>query len=122
MKNTAIYIRKSSESDDRQVLSLEAQLSWATEICERLGILQPRVFEDRQSAKTTGRPAFARMMILINAGRIETVLCWKADRLARNAPDGGTILCALEAQRRVRLAALSYHPAAERAKSAPRTS
>jgi len=98
MSRTAIYARKSTESDDRQVLSLDAQLHWANETCARLGVGNPLVFTEARSAKTPGREAFGRLMRAVTAGQIDTIVCWKADRLARNAADAGTVLFALESK------------------------
>jgi site-specific DNA recombinase len=94
----AIYCRKSSESDDKQCLSLPAQLEWATRTCARLGLLSPVIFQEARSAKTPGRPEFARMMALVEEGAIDTIVTWKADRLARNAADAGTVIFALESK------------------------
>ncbi|MBK9968422.1 MAG: recombinase family protein [Holophagales bacterium] len=95
----AIYVRKSTESDDRQVLSLSAQVVWAREACARLGIADPVLFEEKQSAKTPGRPEFNRLMTMVEKGALDTVLCWKADRLARNALDGGRVVWAMETKK-----------------------
>lgn len=91
------------ESDDRQVLSLPAQVGWAREQCQRLGIAAPLLFEESQSAKMPGRPEFNRLMAMVEAGKVDTVLCWKADRLARNALDGGRVVWALEVRRLARI-------------------
>lgn len=93
---TAIYARRSTDSDDKQVLSLPAQLEWARMKCVDLGLTARYVFEERRSAKQIGRPEFARMMKLVRDGAVDSIVCWKADRLARNALDGGAVLHALE--------------------------
>jgi len=98
MSRVAIYARKSTESDDRQVLSLPAQLAWARNVCRAHGISDPLLFEEARSAKTPGRPEFDRMMRSVAKGDVQVIICWKADRLARNARDGGTILYALESR------------------------
>ncbi|HYH05717.1 MAG TPA: recombinase family protein [Thermoanaerobaculia bacterium] len=103
MPRAAVYIRKSSESDDKQCLSLPAQREWALRTCARLGINDPLVFEEARSAKTPGRPEFGRMVAMVNAGQITEIVCWKADRLARNALDGGSVLYALEATKLTRI-------------------
>jgi DNA invertase Pin-like site-specific DNA recombinase len=103
MPRAAIYARKSSESDDRQVLSLSSQVAWAQGTCARLGISGPLIFQEARSAKMPGRPEFARMMALVAAGQIDVIVAWKADRLARNALDGGTVLYALESKQLVRI-------------------
>jgi site-specific DNA recombinase len=99
MARTAIYARKSSESDDRQVLSLDAQLHWAREACAKLGAREPLEFTEARSAKLPGREVFGQLMRAVNAGRVDTIVCWKADRLARNAADAGAVLFALESRR-----------------------
>jgi DNA invertase Pin-like site-specific DNA recombinase len=99
MARTAIYARKSTESDDRQVLSLDAQLHWAREACAKLGVREPLVFTEARSAKLPGREVFGQLMRGVNAGRVDTIVCWKADRLARNAADAGAVLFALESKR-----------------------
>ena len=99
MPRTAIYARKSSESDDRQALSLDAQLHWAAEACAKSGTHDPLTFKEAKSAKKPGREEFGRMMAAVAKGEVDTIVCWKADRLARNAADAGTVLFALESKR-----------------------
>ena len=67
--------------------------------CVELGLRDPLVFTESQSAKIPGRPEFARMVALIEKGEVDTVVCWKADRLSRNARDGGTVLWLLESKK-----------------------
>lgn len=96
MSRIAIYARKSSENDDRQVQSLPAQIDWARERCASLGEPNPVVYHEARSAKTPGRSEFARLVDAINQGDVSTVVCYRADRLARNALDGGAIMYAME--------------------------
>jgi len=103
MPRTAIYARKSSESDDRQALSLDAQLHWAAEACAKNGVREPLIFKEAKSAKKPGREEFGRMMAAVAKGEVDTIVCWKADRLARNAADAGTVLFALESKRLKRI-------------------
>jgi len=98
MSRTAIYARKSTESDDRQVQSLDAQLHWALTRCAELGLRDPLVIKEAKSAKTPGRPEFERLMGLVQSGEVDTIVAWKADRLSRNARDAGTVLWALESR------------------------
>lgn len=112
MPRAAIYLRKSSESDDKQCLSLPAQREWALRTCDRLGIRDPLIFEEARSAKTPGRPEFARMLAMVQTGAVTEIVCWKADRLARNAFDGGAVLYALEVKKLTRIVCDEriYHP------------
>lgn len=103
MPRAAIYARRSTDTEDKQVQSLPAQLFWARDICGRNGIVDPLIFEERRSAKTPGRPEFNKLLNLIQKGEVDTVVCWKADRLARNALDGGSILYALESKKLARI-------------------
>ena len=97
MKKAAIYNRKSQEAEDRQVLSVESQYAENTALAERNDYTtsQIAVFNECRSAHSPGRPEFARLMAKVAAGEIDTIFCWKLDRLARNAIDGGTIIWAI---------------------------
>lgn len=96
MPRAAIYVRRSTDAEDKQVQSLPAQLWWAKDTCARNGIVDPLIFEERRSAKTPGRPEFNKLLSLIQKGEVNAVICWTADRLSRNSLDGGRILYALE--------------------------
>jgi len=91
-----IYCRKSSESEDRQVLSLESQLNELKSLAERLNLSVVDVFTEAQSAKSPGRPLFNEMLKRINHKQAEGIICWKLDRLARNPIDGGQIIWMLQ--------------------------
>ena len=51
-----------------------------------------RWFEDRGSATTLQRDAFQKLQSAIFAGKIDTVVVWKLDRLARNLKEGVNVL------------------------------
>ncbi|HMS55294.1 MAG TPA: recombinase family protein [Fimbriimonadaceae bacterium] len=88
----AIYARKSSESEDRQVQSLDDQLTILTSMAEREGYEVVEVLRESKSAKDPGaRPEFARLVHLIESGRLDGILTWHINRLARNMIDGGKI-------------------------------
>ncbi|HWQ60033.1 MAG TPA: recombinase family protein [Candidatus Fimivivens sp.] len=87
-----IYARKSSESEDRQVLSIDSQVSEMQELARRDGLTVERVFVESMSAKAPGRPVFDEMMAFMETSGTEYgVMTWKLDRLARNAMDGGKL-------------------------------
>lgn len=86
------YARKSSESEERQVLSIPAQLSEITAIAEREEYEIAKVFEESMSAKASGRPVFNEMLNVVQKGKGYSLLVWNIDRLARNMVDGGMIL------------------------------
>ena len=87
-----IYARKSTEEDDRQVLSIEAQLVELKEFAakEKLEIVASLC--EAKTAKEPGRIKFAEMLSLIERGRADGILSWNPDRLARNSVDGGKII------------------------------
>lgn len=87
-----VYARKSSESEERQVLSIPAQLNELKTISEREGFEIAQVFEESMSAKASGRPVFNDMLSVIAKDKECSILVWNVDRLARNMVDGGMIL------------------------------
>ena len=90
-----LYARKSTEEDDRQVMSIEAQLFELREIArkENLEILEE--FQESKSAKTPGREVFGEMMARVEQNDGVGILSWHPDRLARNSIDGGRIIYAV---------------------------
>lgn len=94
---TVIYARKSTESEDRQVQSLEDQLKALRQLAEREGIYVAEIFQEACSAKKPGaRPEFERLMKEVDFGKVTGVLTWSISRLSRNPVDGGRIAYALQ--------------------------
>ncbi len=89
--NYIIYARKSTESEDRQSLSIQSQIIEMQEIAKREGVRIIKIFQESKSAKEPGRPVFAEMLKFIEQGKAQGILCWKIDRLARNPVDEGQI-------------------------------
>tara|TARA_Y100000310_G_scaffold287005_1_gene311623 strand:- start:16 stop:1629 length:1614 start_codon:yes stop_codon:yes gene_type:complete len=88
----AIYNRKSTDTEDKQVLSLESQRRHNGEAISRSDDELVDTYEESRSAKDPGkRSEFDRMITDIQAGNIEVIYCWKLNRLARNPIDGGKI-------------------------------
>jgi len=89
---TAIYARKSSESEDRQVQSLDDQVRVLEEFANRQGILVSEVIIEARSAKSPGtRPEFERLMRKVQDGQVTGILTWAINRLSRNLVDGGLV-------------------------------
>ena len=91
-----IYSRKSSEDEDRQMLSIEAQLSELNAIARQHGLVIVETFTESKSAKEPGRAVFNDMLRRIERGEADAILSWKLDRLARNFDDGGKIIGLLQ--------------------------
>ncbi|MEI7575542.1 MAG: recombinase family protein [Armatimonadota bacterium] len=93
----ALYARKSTEQEDRQIQSLDDQLRELGKLAERENLQIVETFVESRSAKTPGgRPEFERLVQGIEEERFEGVLCWSMDRLSRNPVDGGRIAYVLQ--------------------------
>ncbi len=89
-----IYCRKSTDSEDRQVLSLSSQVDELRRAFPGLSVVQ--VLEESKSAKMPGRPIFDNMLRRVEAGEADGIISWHPDRLARNAVDGGKLIHLLD--------------------------
>jgi len=87
-----IYCRKSTEEEERQILSIEAQLTELREYAKQNNLFVVREFTEKQSAKERGRPVFNEMLSQIEKGKANGILAWNPDRLAINSIDGGRII------------------------------
>ena len=91
-----IYCRKSSEDEDRQILSIDAQISELNAIAARDGLTVTESLTECRSAKEPGRPVFNDLICRIERGEADGILAWKLDRLARNFDDGGRVIGLLQ--------------------------
>lgn len=92
MAKYVIYARKSTESEDRQVLSIDSQIREVSRLAQLHGVSVSEVLSESRSAKAPGRPVFADLMRRVQHGDIAGILCWKMDRLSRNPLDSGVLL------------------------------
>ena len=98
-----LYARKSTEDDDKQIMSIEAQLFELREFAHKENLEILTEFQESKSAKTPGRPIFNDMMTRLERGEVSGILAWHPDRLARNSIDGGRVIYAVDTERIVSL-------------------
>ena len=71
-----IYCRKSSEDEERQILSIEAQLAELREFAMQNGLFIVREYTESKTAKEPGREIFNQMLSEIEKGNAEGILAW----------------------------------------------
>jgi len=91
-----IYLRKSSDSEDKQVASIPQQKKELTELAAREGLHIVATLIETHSAYRPGRPKFQEMLEMIEGGKVDAVLAWSASRISRNSLDGGAFLYKFE--------------------------
>jgi len=95
MSNTkyCLYARKSSESDERQTMSIDSQIKEMKELAQREKLNIVEVRQESHSAKKSGnRPVFVQLLDDIDKGVFTGILTWAPDRLSRNAGDLGSLV------------------------------
>jgi len=87
-----LYARKSSESEDRQIQSIEDQVNRLKELAKNLNLEIKEILTEAKSAKKPKfRPVFSDMLNRIENGEANGILCWQINRLSRNPIDSGTL-------------------------------
>ncbi|MBV9061842.1 MAG: recombinase family protein [Alphaproteobacteria bacterium] len=103
------YCRKSSEGEERQALSIPAQIEEIRRSFADLADVEIVAwFEEKMSAKAPGRPVYAEMIRRIEKGEADAIVAWHPDRLARNSVDGGWIIHLLDSRVLKTLKFVSY--------------
>jgi site-specific DNA recombinase len=90
-----IYLRKSTDDEQKQVRSLPDQLTECLEVANYLGVTvrDEDIFEESESAKLSGkRPIFDDMLIGFKTGKYHGLISWSPDRLSRNMKEAGEII------------------------------
>ena len=91
--NYCLYARKSSESDERQVMSIDSQLKEMQALAIKEGLKVTEILQESHSAKDSGqRPMFMKLLNDIREKRFNGILTWAPDRLSRNAGDLGNLV------------------------------
>ena len=95
-----LYARKSTEDEERQIMSIEAQLTELQEFAKRENIVIAKTFIESKSAKKPGREVFNEMMLEVEKSKESVgLLAWHPDRLARNSIDGGQIIYSIDTEK-----------------------
>lgn len=92
----AIYTRKSSESEDRQTLSIDSQITELKKYAQshdiELGAV-PDIRSESKSAKTAfTREVFEGLVKDIERRTVNALLIWQPNRLSRNAVDAARLI------------------------------
>lgn len=88
-----LYARKSTESEEQQILSIESQIKEMLSMAERDHLEIVEIKKESHSAKEAGqRPVFNEIVDEIKSGKFSGILTWAPDRLSRNAGDLGALV------------------------------
>ncbi len=87
-----LYARKSTDEEDRQILSIQAQITEVREYAKKENLIIVKEFIESMTAKSPGRPVFNQMLTCLEKGGADGIIAWHPDRLARNSLDGGKII------------------------------
>jgi site-specific DNA recombinase len=88
-----LYARKSTEADELQALSIDSQINEMTESSKKYGLEIAEIRKESFSAKSSGqRPVFNQILVDIEEGKFNGIICWAPDRLSRNAGDLGSLV------------------------------
>lgn len=99
-----LYARKSTESDEKQALSIDSQVKEMLQIAERDGLEIIDIRRESHSAKESGqRPVFKELLEDIRRGRFTGILTWAPDRLSRNAGDLGSVVDLMDEQKLIEI-------------------
>ncbi len=100
MRKVAIYARQSLDKEES--FSIEKQID---DCKKRIGSGVPiEEYVDKGfSGKNTDRPAFSRMMTEIREVKIETIYCYRLDRISRSMLDFNLIWRELQSHKFFRL-------------------
>lgn len=86
-----VYLRKSTEGEDKQMQSIEGQELDLNKQIERHKLEVIKTYKEEKSAKKPGRKIFNEMLDEIELGKLNAISTWHINRLSRNALDSGRI-------------------------------
>jgi len=92
MNKVFVYCRKSSEQEDRQVLSLDSQEVELEKVVKENNLDVIQTYKESGSAHVIGRKCFNEMLTRIENGEAQGIVVWDESRIARNSLDGGKVI------------------------------
>lgn len=105
-----LYARKSSESEERQILSIDSQIKEMLELAAKENINVIEIRRESHSAKSTGeRPVFNELLNDVRGGKFNGILTWAPDRLSRNAGDLGAVVDLMDQKHLVEIRTYGQH-------------
>ncbi len=108
--NYCLYARKSSESEERQILSIDSQIKEMLELAAKENINVIDIRRESHSAKSTGeRPVFNELLNDVRGGKFNGILTWAPDRLSRNAGDLGAVVDLMDQKHLVEIRTYGQH-------------
>jgi DNA invertase Pin-like site-specific DNA recombinase len=88
-----LYARKSTESEERQVLSIDSQIKEMMDLAVKENLNIVDIKRESHSAKETGQRAiFNELIEDIRSNKYNAILTWAPDRISRNAGDLGKVV------------------------------
>jgi DNA invertase Pin-like site-specific DNA recombinase len=88
-----LYARRSTESDERQIMSIDSQVNEMLQIAERESLDVVDIKRESKSAKdSNNRPIFKELLDDIKQEKFNAILSWAPDRISRNAGDLGSVV------------------------------
>ena len=98
-----IYARKSTDDEERQLLSIPAQIDELRTFAQKENLEVIDTLIESKTAKKPGRKIFNDLLSRIELGEADGIIAWHPDRLARNAVDAGRIIYLLDTKKLVDL-------------------
>ena len=85
-----LYVRKSTEDEEKQVLSKDAQIDKCEEQFKNLKIVKT-LDESKSAFEPDKRDEFKKLLEMIDNGEADGIIAWHPDRLSRNEVDASSI-------------------------------
>lgn len=108
----AIYLRKSTDGEDRQVRSLPDQEKECRKLAadNNIKIRNEDVLKESASAKKSGsRPVFTNLLQAFRTGKYHGLIAWSPDRISRNMKEAGEVIEMIDTGQIQELMFRTYH-------------